>query len=244
MYRFAVAGGLVLAGFAAAWGQSAAGPAPKAKLGPEMIRWMKETPEQILKRLDKDGDGYLSRDEAPPFLRGNFDKADRNGDGKLDRKEIALVQQRLRQRFGQGQKQPPADGPAVEKALQRLLQMDTNGDGKISRAEARGPLAQNFDRFDLNKDGYLDRSELRRVAQLMVSFQQGKGGGAAPGGPAGPDFDALDRNADGRLTRDEVRGTALEPLFDQIDTNHDGRIDPREFEAYFKKRQEAKKDAK
>ncbi len=38
--------------------------------------------------------------------------------------------------------------------------LDTNGDGKLSKQEARGPLANDFDRIDVNADGYISQSEL------------------------------------------------------------------------------------
>jgi len=38
--------------------------------------------------------------------------------------------------------------------------MDTNVDGKIDRSEARGPLQDDFDRVDQNKDGFLTVDEL------------------------------------------------------------------------------------
>ena len=43
-----------------------------------------------------------------------------------------------------------------------LKNMDINNDGKISRAEAKGKLKQNFDRRDLNKDGYITENEMKR----------------------------------------------------------------------------------
>jgi Ca2+-binding EF-hand superfamily protein len=43
---------------------------------------------QILKRADTDGDGKLSMEEAPPFLKKNFAKIDTNGDGFLDKAEL------------------------------------------------------------------------------------------------------------------------------------------------------------
>jgi Ca2+-binding EF-hand superfamily protein len=240
MHRSATAFVALLLLVAGAPGQTADRPAPK-KPGPAMARWMKSTPDKILKQDDKDGDGYLSRDEVPPFLRLRFDQADLNKDGKLDRKEIAAVVRRLRQRYGLEPPLPPADSPAVQAVLERILRQDADKDGKISRAEARGALADNFDKLDVNKDGYLDRSELLRLAQRVVARKAAAAGPApVPAARDVTDFDALDRNADGRLTRDEVRGTALEPLFDQIDTNRDGRIDPREFEAFLKKRQATK----
>jgi Ca2+-binding EF-hand superfamily protein len=135
----------------------------------------------------------------------------------------------------------------VENMLQR---MDTNKDGKISKEEAKGPLANSFERFDQNKDGYLDRKELERVAEQFITAQRANAGKG--GKKAGPqdgaqtrqnlvDFDSLDRNADGRLTREELKGTAYEAVFDQIDTNKDGKIDKKEFEAYQQKQAEKDK---
>ncbi|MCR9171327.1 MAG: YHYH protein [bacterium] len=42
-----------------------------------------------------------------------------------------------------------------------MKMMDTNGDGKIERSEARGPLQNDFDRVDQNKDGFLTLEELK-----------------------------------------------------------------------------------
>ena len=177
------------------------------------------TPEEFIKRFDKNGDGVLTRDELPPRLAAVFARIDANKDGKLDKKEVAVLIRVLRQRQEQGQ------GPG-EQAVKRLLdRLDTNKDGKISKAEAKGPVAKNFERLDTNKDGYLDRQELLRGLRMGLL-----GGGRAP-----VDFDALDKNADGRLTRQELKGTPYLTKFDDIDTNKDGKIDPKEFAAYLKK---------
>jgi Ca2+-binding EF-hand superfamily protein len=57
---------------------------------------------------------------------------------------------------------PPAAGKGP---AQRL---DTDGDGKISRSEARGRLKQRFDTIDKNGDGYLDRDEIRNALREMA----------------------------------------------------------------------------
>jgi len=41
-----------------------------------------------------------------------------------------------------------------------LRMMDTNNDGKLDRSEVRGPLQNDFDRLDQNKDGFLSSEEL------------------------------------------------------------------------------------
>jgi Ca2+-binding EF-hand superfamily protein len=187
--------------------------------------------DKFLERFDKNKDGQLTKDELPPFFVKVFEKFDRDSDGKLSRAEVEAMLKTYRV-FLEKQGQV-ASGPAVEKMVDKLLaQMDTDKDGKISKAEAKGQVAKNFTALDLNKDGFLDRAELRPIARQMLNAKQ----------PAPVvDFDALDKNADGRLTRDELKGTRFEAVFDQIDTNRDGRIDPSEFEAYLKKLAEKQK---
>ncbi|USD67781.1 DUF1566 domain-containing protein [Vibrio sp. SCSIO 43136] len=41
-----------------------------------------------------------------------------------------------------------------------MTDLDRNNDGKLSRQEVRGPLAQDFDRLDRNGDGYLTEDEI------------------------------------------------------------------------------------
>lgn len=45
---------------------------------------------------------------------------------------------------------------------QLLEKMDSNTDGKISKAEVKGKLKENFDKRDKNKDGYITEDELTR----------------------------------------------------------------------------------
>jgi Ca2+-binding EF-hand superfamily protein len=115
--------------------------------------------------------------------------------------------------------------------------MDINKDGKISKEEAKGMVAENFERIDANKDGFIDKEELTKALSRFQAMQGGSGG---PGGPSIPEFDPLDRNADGRLTREELKGTPYVDKFDEIDTNKDGKIDPKEWATYFKKQAEKK----
>lgn len=203
------------------------------KKRPQAPAFLKDTPEEFIKRFDKNKDGFLTRDELPPFLARVFDRVDTNGDGKLDKQEVATLLQVLRRRFAQGNNQPAAR-PQVDRLVNSILQrMDKDMDGRISKKEAMGRLAVVFDQFDTNKDGFLDKQELRQVARRFLA-NRGGGAGARPN-PNTPDFDALDLNADGRLTREELKGTRFASIFDQIDTNKDGKIDRKEFEAYLKK---------
>lgn len=73
----------------------------------------------------------------------------------------------LAQQGGQPSVQPiqPGRQPGRQfdpaQMIDRMMQQDTNGDGKLSREEvAGGPGERMFERADSNKDGYLDRAEL------------------------------------------------------------------------------------
>lgn len=85
-------------------------------------------------------------------------KLDINKDGKIDAKELA--------NFRETRKKERCDA--------MFKHMDKDGDGKISKAEARGLWADNFDQLDLNKDGFLDRTEIEKAFASAAPAPAGK----------------------------------------------------------------------
>ncbi|WP_437229372.1 EF-hand domain-containing protein [Planctomicrobium sp. SH661] len=51
---------------------------------------------QLFKRLDSNGDGYISKEEAPERIRENFDRLDATFDGKLSPEELRSGLEQLR----------------------------------------------------------------------------------------------------------------------------------------------------
>ncbi len=107
--------------------------------------------EQMLKRMDANGDGQVSREEWTRQARG-FERLDRNNDGFITRDEAAEALHRAEAR---------------NRARNVFDRLDQNQDGQISRQEWKGkPRA--FDRLDRNRDGALSPEELRRRRKAGV----------------------------------------------------------------------------
>lgn len=73
---------------------------------------------------------------------------------------------------------PGGGGPRVDP----ITRDDKDGDGKVSKEEATGRLAENFDQNDTNTDGYIDADE---VAARRQRFAAGRGGPPGGGEPSG-----------------------------------------------------------
>ncbi len=103
--------------------------------------------------------------------------------------------------------------------MQRFLERDADGDGRISREEVPERMRSRFDRMDANGDGFIEDAELQRMGRRM-------------GGQGNPveGLRQMDVDGDGRLSRDEVP-EPMERRFDRMDANGDGYIDQDELEA-------------
>lgn len=98
--------------------------------------------------------------------------------------------------FAQTKPQPQAQSTTAQSGTRMqhrgggMMALDTDKDGRISRAEAeagKGELGKRFDQLDVNKDGYLDKAD--REARM----QQRRG----------ECFDKADADKNGQLSRAE-----------------------------------------
>jgi len=131
--------------------------------------------------LDADRDGEISEAEinnAPTALR----KLDKDGDGKLTREELRPPRDGQGRPLGRGEDRPQRGSP--ELYTQRLLSLDKDGDGKVSKEEAPERMRDNFDRIDTNGDGYIDSAEIEAMAARIRPG--GRGPGARPNRPQPP----------------------------------------------------------
>ncbi len=86
---------------------------------------------------------------------------------------------------GGGQPGGPGGNFDPQQFIDRLMSGDANGDGKLARSEVPPQFAErNFDRFDANTDGFIDRAELEAGSANLRGPGGGGGGGRLPLGRA------------------------------------------------------------
>ncbi len=107
--------------------------------------------------------------------------------------------------------------------MERLKQADTNGDGMISRDEAKAlpRIAKHFNEIDANGDGFITAEEMHAFHAKRMEKRSAQ------------HWKKLDTNGDGRISLDEAKANAprLAEHFTAIDANGDGFISPEELKS-------------
>lgn len=173
----------------------------------------KKFQEQLLAKLDTDGDGSISKDELSSAASSDskdgitvslseaFSSLDSNEDDSLDADELAAIQM--------PPPPPPGGEPATDVAESLLSALDIDGDGTINSDELTAGLdsagstadsAQVFDALDTNEDGTVSLEELTASLQPQqppapqVSAQQA----------SEQLFSTLDADSDGSISAEEL----------------------------------------
>ena len=99
-----------------------------------------------LRAADTNGDGLISRQEAAalPRIAKNFDAIDANRDGQVTADELRAFHKSQRG--------------------EHWKRLDTDGDGRISKAEAQANaprLSERFAEIDANGDGFVTPEEMK-----------------------------------------------------------------------------------
>ena len=107
--------------------------------------------EAHFKAADKDNDGSLTREEAKamPRVSKNFDAIDTDKSGTVSLTEIQAAKKKMGKE-------------AHKRGAERFKAADKNGDGSLTREEAKSmpKVAKNFDAIDADKSGTVTKKEI------------------------------------------------------------------------------------
>ena len=168
---------------------------------------------------DADKDGKVTRAEFLAGAEARFAKLDANKDGVLTADEMHAGRGKFGHRFGGAPGLMPQDSPSPmgQGMGGRMLdRLDTDKDGKISKAEFAAQSAERFARMDTNGDGKID------AAERSAAAEGGRRGGRG--------MSRMDRDGDGVITRAEYDAQS-DQRFARLDANGDGFIDTAERQA-------------
>jgi hypothetical protein len=119
--------------------------------------------DPLMAALDTDGNGELSSEEiaaAAAALR----TLDRNQDGKISAVELGRSPEGTADARRAPGGSPAGRGGGAGGLLGTLMAFDTDGDGKLTKAEVPQRMQRVFDRADSNGDDVLDQKELEAFA--------------------------------------------------------------------------------
>jgi Ca2+-binding EF-hand superfamily protein len=210
-----------------------------AQSDPPPVSYIRISP--ILNAIDTNQDGVLSAAEIAASATA-LRKLDKNGDGELTRDEAGIHMDQLPGRGGRGdgrgrgegrgegrgrseggaEPEIPAPPPSADDMTTTLMMFDANHNGQLEKSEVPERFQGLFERGDTNKDGILTKDEITALAQasrqmklpprpnrfdLAMSALDANGDGelsAAEIDAAPKALLALDKNGDGQITNDEV----------------------------------------
>ena len=162
----------------------------------------------IFQDLDANRDGVLDQSELDASTRSAFKvvlkEADADKDGKIDSKEFDALAEKMAaskkaaRKTGKpgkpgaggdapGGEKPAAAGTAAKKKgaerlktlVEKFRTNDADKDGRLSRDEFAGKPAA-FDRFDVDRNGYLEKADLKALRAKAKAARSGDGKPADP----------------------------------------------------------------
>lgn len=141
--------------------------------------------ERMMKRVDTNGDGMISKAEHRAMVEMRFARMDADKDGTIEAGEG--------RKKGWGKRGEGRDGKRMGMRGGRgggmMMMADANKDGVITRAEFDAQSAKHFAKLDTNSDGRIDAAEMtaqrEKARDMMKKMRERRGNTPAPPSPQG-----------------------------------------------------------
>jgi Ca2+-binding EF-hand superfamily protein len=175
-------------------------------------------PGGLFKTADTNKDGVVDQGEFQASRDKWFADLDANKDGFVTADELKAFGDKMHAEWAKKHADAsgtakPQDGDRAGRFAERLLQrVDTDKDGRISKAEFDAEGTAMFKRLDNNSDGKIAGDEM--PAHRSGNFSQVM-------------FKRIDADNDGKATKAEFEAAA-DKMFQQMDKNGDGTVTPDE----------------
>ncbi|MEM9048458.1 MAG: hypothetical protein AAGC92_07030 [Pseudomonadota bacterium] len=117
---------------------------------------------------------------------------------------------------------PGLDAPEI------FAKIDTDGDDRVTREEARAFRAVQFAQADRDGDGVVTRDELAASQRARIEAQLRERARRRAEATSGRMMARLDRDGDGSLTAEEMTAPGADGLFAMADRDGDGVVTRRE----------------
>ena len=171
---------------------------------------------RMIDRYDADRNGSVTLDEYLAIEDDRFAGADSDQDGFVTVLELETAM----------------SGTAERRDGRMLDRLDTDKDGRVSRAEAEADAAERverrFARLDKDKDGFITRAELSGAKDRVATRRGGRM------------MERVDADKDGRISPAEAE-TARKARFERMDADKDGTVTVAELSERMKQRRPGKR---
>jgi|GEM_PF-801253 len=128
--------------------------------------------EARFEREDTNKNGKIERSESR-LPEAIFNKIDKNGDGVITKQEaLDAFKARAAERANK-----PAGDRRGDRGNSHFDRMDTNGDGKITLSEAKAAADKVFSRIDANNDNVVTQAEADQAMKSRHAGKRGEGHG-------------------------------------------------------------------